>query len=115
GLEYLWMRTFAARLGYQFLQDTLGVTAGFGLRWRDRIQLDYAWAMSSGLADQHRVTLTFLFGAVAPAERARERAPVIERVPEHVPVQSLEDKVPQAEPARPRPAPESRSVPGWIY
>lgn len=120
GLEYFWLRSFGVRVGYQFLRDTVGLTAGFGLRWHARILLDYAWTMGRSLNDTQRVTLSYRFGGVAPSARAKARRPFIERAPDHEEFNGLEDKTPESyeAPARPRstPRPERPTgVPGWIY
>ena len=36
GLEYFLLKSYGVRVGYQFLRDQVGLTAGFGLRWRSR-------------------------------------------------------------------------------
>ena len=120
GMEYFFLRSYGFRLGYQLLRDTVGLTAGFGLRWHARIMLDYAWTMGRSLNDTHRVTLTYRFGGVAPSARAKQRTPFIERAPDHEEFNGLEDKTPETyePPPRPRstPRPERPTgVPGWIY
>jgi hypothetical protein len=117
GMEYFWLKSYGLRLGYQFHRDTLGLTAGFGLRWRGRILIDYAWLMGDGLSDAHRVTLSYRFGGVAPSTRGRARRPFIETVPEKEQLRNLEQEKPIIERA---PAPRPRrsrdqGVPGWIY
>lgn len=122
GAEYILLRQFAFRAGYQFLRDTVGLTAGFGYRWRSRFMIDYAWQSSDGINDTHRFTVTWRFGGVNPSLRGRERQPFIQSRPEHErePVESFEQTRP--EPAReirprqaPRQAPVQQGVPGWIY
>lgn len=119
GLEYFWLRSYGLRLGYQFNRDALGLTAGFGLRWRGRFLLDYAWLMGDGLRDSHRVTVSYRFGGVAPSARARQRRPYIETVPEKEQLRGIEQEKPimDSPPPRPRSRPRERSqgVPGWIY
>jgi hypothetical protein len=121
GMEYFWMRSFGLRVGYQFLRDTVGLTAGFGVRWRARILLDYAWTMGRGLEDTHRFTVSYRFGGVAPAARAKQRRPFIERAPDHEEFNGLEDRTPQTYEPPPKPRSTSRpdrprtGVPGWIY
>lgn len=117
GMEYFWLKSYGLRLGYQFNRDTLGLTAGFGLRWRGRILIDYAWVMGDGLSDAHRVTVSYRFGGVAPSARGRARRPFIETVPEREQLRNLEQEKPIIETA---PAPRPRrsrdaGVPGWIY
>lgn len=122
GLEYFLFKSYGARLGYQFLRDSVGLTAGFGFRWRSRILLDYAWQMGSGLSDSHRFTVSYRFGGVAPARRARQRRPFIDAdtLPDRERIrETIDEKQPEDEPVRrPRPVPrEDRpsGVPGWIY
>lgn len=120
GLEYFWMRTYGLRLGYQFLRDTVGLTAGFGLRWHARILFDYAWSMSRALGDSHRFTISYRFGGVAPSARARQRQPFIQSAPEHEKFENLQDKTPAAvePPPKPRASPRRErqiGAPGWIY
>lgn len=119
GLEYFLAKTYGFRIGYQFMQDAVGLAAGFGFRWKSRILLDYAWVSSDGLSDSHRFTVSYRFGGVAPAVRARPRRPYIEAVPEKEQLRHLDDQTPAPEPApRPRPVPRDErpaGVPGWIY
>lgn len=118
GLEYFWVKTYGARIGYQFLRDALGLTMGFGFRWRARLLLDYAWVMGRALGDSHRFTISYRFGGVAPSLRGRSRRPFIERAPEREEIQGTEEQVPQPEtPPRRRPVPreERPGIPGWIY
>jgi hypothetical protein len=119
GLEYFLLKSYGVRIGYQFLRDQVGLTAGFGLRWRSRILVDYAWSMSNSMHDQQRFTISYRFGGVAPSQRARERRPFIESMPDRDQLREhLDEKTPEAEPApRPRETPrEDRpGVPGWIY
>jgi len=116
GLECFWQKTYGLRLGYQFLQDVLGLTAGLGLRWRSRLFIDYAWSMGGALKDAHRFTVSYRFGAVSPALRARERRRII--LPERAQPEGIEEEPPPAPRRRPRPRPAPRQeqeVPGWIY
>lgn len=125
GIEYFLLRNYGVRIGYQFLRDTVGLTAGFGLRWRSRILIDYAWAMGSNtLSDTHRFTFSWRFGGVAPAVRSRNRRPFIEAVPGRERVRERERELDEAVPQRSDPPPRPRSrprqerpsgVPGWIY
>lgn len=119
GVEYFLYRTYGVRLGYQFLQSQLGLTAGVGFRWHSRILFDYAFAMANSLNDSHRFTITYRFGGVSAAERARERHPVIESMPseEHL-QENLDQEQPEVTPTqRPREEPrqDSQGVSGWIY
>ena len=119
GMEYFWLRSYGARLGYQMLRDNMGLTMGFGYRWKARVLFDYAWTMGA-LTDAHRFTATYRFGGVAPSKRARQRRPFIDRAPEYQRTESVEDKTPTMmdAPKRPRPTPRRErpsGVPGWIY
>ena len=119
GLEYFWEKLYGARLGYQFHRDEAGLTMGLGLRWQGRLMLDYAWALGQVLSSSHRVTMTYRFGGASKAQRARERRPFIESVPERVQPRDIEQRRPRVvePPARPREVPRERvqGVPGWIY
>lgn len=119
GLEYFLFKSYGVRVGYQFLRDQVGLTAGFGLRWRSRIMVDYAWSMSDVLRDSHRFTVSYRFGGVTPAERARQRRPFIESMPDEERLRErLDSEQPDVEPApRPRAVPrdDQPGVPGWIY
>lgn len=119
GLEYFWQKSYGLRFGYQFNRDALGLTAGFGLRWRGRFLIDYAWLMGdSGLSDSHRFTLTYRFGGVTPSARGRQRRPFIETVPEREQLRGIEAEKPIIDAPAPRPRrPRERStgIPGWIY
>jgi len=124
GIEYFLLRNYGFRVGYQFLRDTVGLTAGFGLRWRSRILIDYAWCMGqNSLSDTHRFTFSWRFGGVAPAVRSRNRRPFIQAVPGRERVReerNLDEAVPQRSEPPPRPRPRPRQerpsgVPGWIY
>ncbi|MFA6003168.1 MAG: PorV/PorQ family protein [Elusimicrobiota bacterium] len=115
GLEYFWLRSYGMRLGYQFLQDALGLTVGFGARWRNRIIVDYAWGLASALRDTHRFTVSYRFGGVASAVRGRERQPIIDQFPDQDDFKKLEKANPpvQEEPKYRRP--KGQGIPGWIY
>jgi hypothetical protein len=121
GLEYFWQRSYGLRMGYQFLREGVGLTAGAGLRWKARILIDYAWTMGRDLNDSHRLTFTYRFGGVAPAARGRMRRPYIERAPDHEQFENLENRRPGTPdpPPRPRSTPRRETspsgVPGWIY
>lgn len=121
GAEYFIQRSYGLRLGYRFLRDSVGLTAGIGFRWRSRILFDYAIALGRSLSDSHRVTVSYRFGSVAPAARGRARRPFIQTAPERAPVENIEERVPVEDPApRPRPRPLPRDerpagLPGWIY
>ncbi|PIR19583.1 MAG: hypothetical protein COV48_01195, partial [Elusimicrobia bacterium CG11_big_fil_rev_8_21_14_0_20_64_6] len=67
GVEYFWVKTYGVRLGYQIHRDDAGLTMGFGLRWKGRYLLDYAWALGKTLSDQHRITVSYRFGGVPPS------------------------------------------------
>ena len=47
GAEYFLLKSYGLRLGYQFLRDSVGLTVGFGLRWRGRILIDRATGQTS--------------------------------------------------------------------
>ncbi|MBI3289716.1 MAG: PorV/PorQ family protein [Elusimicrobia bacterium] len=119
GFEYFWVKTYGLRLGYQIHRDEAGLTVGFGLRWKGRFLLDYAWALGRALSDAHRVTVSYRFAGVPPSQRGRQRRPFIESVPERDQLRGIEERQPQFSepPPRPRAVPrESPSgVPGWIY
>jgi len=67
GGEYLFMKTFAVRAGYQHLfekDSELGLTAGAGVNYEMSpytIHFDYAWAAHGRLGDTQRFTLGVLF------------------------------------------------------
>lgn len=119
GLEYFWVKSYGVRLGYQIHREDAGLTMGFGLRWKGRFLLDYAWGLGKSLGDQHRITVSYRFGGVPPSQRGRQRRPFIESIPERDQLRGIEDKQPEFnEPApRPRAVPRERNtgVPGWIY
>ncbi|MBI4060408.1 MAG: PorV/PorQ family protein [Elusimicrobia bacterium] len=96
GFEYFWVRTYGVRLGYQLHREDAGLTAGFGLRWKGRYLLDYAWGLGKTLSDQHRVTFAYRFGGVTPLERGRRRRPYIESVPEREQLRGIEDRRPRS-------------------
>lgn len=116
GLEYFWEKLYGARLGYQFRRAEAGLTMGFGLRWQGRLMLDYAWALGNVLSSSHRVTMTYRFGGMPKAQRARTRRTYVEPAE---PMRGIEQRRPQVvdPPARPREVPRERTqgVPGWIY
>lgn len=119
GLEYFWVKTYGARIGYQIHRDDAGLTMGFGLRWKGRVLFDYAWGLGKTLSDQHRITVSYRFGGVPPSQRGRQRRPFIEYTPERDRLKDIEDRRPQFSepPPRPRAVPRERNtgVPGWIY
>ncbi len=119
GLEYFWVKTYGVRLGYQIHREEAGLTMGFGLRWKGRFLLDYAWGLGKILSDQHRITVSYRFGGVPPSLRGRQRRPFIESVPERGQLRNIEERQPQYSdpPPRPRAVPRERTsgVPGWIY
>jgi hypothetical protein len=118
GLEYFWIKSFGVRMGYQFLQDSMGLTVGFGLRWRGRITFDYAWGMANSLNDTQRFTVSYRFGGVTAAARGRQRQPAQETEPLEEQLKINEESAPTIDlpatrPAAPRDRPQG--VPGWIY
>lgn len=119
GLEYFWVKTYGARIGYQIHRDEAGLTMGFGLRWKGRFLLDYAWGLGKALSDQHRITVSYRFAGVTPSQRGRQRRPFIESIPERDQLRGIEDRQPEFSEPRPRPraVPRERGtgVPGWIY
>jgi hypothetical protein len=119
GLEYFWVKTYGMRIGYQIHREDAGLTGGFGLRWRGRFLVDYAWGLAKTLRDQHRITVSYRFGGVPPTQRGRQRRPFVESIPERDQLRGIEDRQPQYTdpPPRPRAVPRERStgVPGWIY
>jgi len=118
GLEYTAYRRFALRLGYRFRRAVVGLTVGFGARWR-RFGLDYAWGMTEALSDTHRISLTYRFGAVSRRNRERRRRPFIQSMPDREDLSDIEERKPEflSPPRRPRrePKPRGRPAPGWIY
>ena len=60
GTEYLFLQTFALRVGYITHQDDYGFTAGFGLR-QFGFEIDYAYAPFDIFEDVHRFTLRFTY------------------------------------------------------
>lgn len=121
GMEYFWVKTYGLRLGYQIHREDAGLTMGFGLRWKGRFLLDYAWGLAKELSNQHRITVSWRFGGVPPSQRGRQRRPFIESVPERDQLRErdIENQQPQYSepPPRPRAVPRERTsgVPGWIY
>ena len=119
GLEYFWVKTYGVRIGYQIHREDAGLTMGFGLRWKGRFLLDYAWGLGRTLSDQHRITVSYRFGGVPPSQRGRQRRPFIESVPERDQLRNIEDKQPQFTdpPPRTRAVPREKApgVSGWIY
>ena len=119
GLEYFWVKTYGARIGYQIHREDAGLTMGFGLRWKGRFLLDYAWGLGRALSDQHRITVSYRFGGVPPSQRGRQRRPFIESIPERERLRGIEDRQPEFIEPRPKPraVPRERNVgvPGWIY
>jgi len=60
GLEYWYMRKFAARVGYKFNYDEEGLTAGGGCKFgvgAAEVKFDYAYANFGALSDVHRVSM----------------------------------------------------------
>ncbi|MFI5363745.1 MAG: PorV/PorQ family protein [Elusimicrobiota bacterium] len=120
GVEYVLLKMFAVRAGYQFnQQDQSGLTIGVGCRWRERFIFDYAYDIGDLLGNAQRVTLSFRFGSVAPSVRGRQRRPFIETAPEREEMPNLENKQPFQDDDAPRPRAEPRADPqgasGWIY
>jgi hypothetical protein len=119
GVEYFWLKSFGVRMGYQFFRDSLGLTMGFGLRWREQFIFDYAWGMADTLGDTQRITLTYRFGGVTAATRSRQRQPPQETdsLQEQLPSHNSEEQSPTIELPSQRPSQRNQGegVPGWIY
>ncbi|MBI4678453.1 MAG: PorV/PorQ family protein [Elusimicrobia bacterium] len=120
GMEYFWDKTFGFRLGWQFNRQTLGLTAGLGLRWKARFTFDYGWAIGS-VGNSHRVTFGYRFGGVVQSVRGRTRRPFMEVSPGRESLPVSQDVIPIEEKprkkAKPAPPRDERptGVPGWIY
>jgi hypothetical protein len=65
GVEYLYDRTLAFRLGFEGDGDTQDLTAGAGLDLRV-LQFDYAYAPEGTLGETHRFSVIFRLGADQP-------------------------------------------------
>lgn len=121
GLEYFWVKTYGVRLGYQLHREDAGLTMGWGLRWKGRFFLDYAWGLGKTLSDQHRVTVSYRFAGVPPSSRARRSRPFIESIPERDQLRRRNSEEQRSQsidlPPRPRATPRElpSGVPGWIY
>lgn len=121
GFESFWQKNYGLRLGYQFNRDSLGLTLGFGLRWRARVLFDYAWLMGDGLSDSHRLTISYRFGGVDLAERGRQYRPVVRDLPDEeasplILQESPSAKKPASPPAKKNPpSKKPAALPGWIY
>ncbi|HVA67055.1 MAG TPA: hypothetical protein VNK24_09065 [Elusimicrobiota bacterium] len=120
GLECALPLGFAFRLGYQLHQQALGLTLGFGVKWRD-FSLDYAWAMSGPLNNLQYATLGFRFGSVVSSGRqAQPRSQNFELPTGSLPnpAPNLEQRIPVSPPANAKPQGgplDSSGVPGWVY
>ena len=119
GVEYFWLKTYGARVGYRINEgDQGGLTIGVGYRWKGRVLFDYAYDLGDLLANAQRVTLSYRFGGVPPSVRGRQRRPFIENSQEHEEMPDLEQRRPAPdETPRPRPVPREnrQGAPGWIY
>lgn len=128
GAEYWWLKTYAVRLGYEFNRAKVAFTFGFGLKWRERYLVDYAWAAETQarFGNTHRFTLAYRFGSVGQLARGKTRRPFIESSPERESLRSRETEEmpieykprPRREKPHSRPAPreaQPAGVPGWIY
>jgi hypothetical protein len=115
GAEYDLLNICAFRAGYEFLQNSMGVTAGFGLRWKSRIFIDYAWALATnGFYDLQRVTLTYRFGGAnrpeeKPGKRLREGAGG-----NISPLKNLEAQPIMSTPTNAQPNQKPNVLPGWM-
>lgn len=117
GLEYTFTKHLAARIGYQVHKEFVGLTFGFGGRWKD-IGLDYGWGYAADLGDTHRFSISWRFWAVPEAEYNRPRRGSVESVPDRDEIRELERERPETydQPKRPRrQAPSGQLAPGWIY
>ncbi len=120
GLELSLPVGFSFRTGYQWNQNALGLTLGFGVLWRD-FSLDYAWAMGGPLSDLQYATLGFRFGGVLPAGRQAQPRPQNFELPtgrtprpglnpeQIIPVAPNGNAPPQGGPM------DNGGVPGWVY
>lgn len=119
GVEYFWLKTYGARIGYQIHRDDAGLTMGMGLRWKGRVFFDYAWGLASALSNTHRMTLTYRFGSVPQAQRERTRSSSIEPVSENEESPQLQDPRPESlkpsDSPRRGPRKSSQITPTWIY
>lgn len=122
GFESFWQKNYGLRLGYQFNRDSLGLTLGFGLRWRGRVLFDYAWLMGQGLSDSHRFTISYRFAGADLSERGRQYRPVIKDFPTDGTSPLILQESPAAQEPLPRPAKKSpppkklaTPLPEWIY
>lgn len=123
GFEYLWHKTYALRLGYQFDPNKVGITVGFGAKYNNRFLIDYAWASEAkgSFSNTHRFSVTYRFAGAAKRERTIRPRAYIDKAPERETPDAVDDEPapkPRAVPRRTRPAsqPEKPAgVPGWIY
>ena len=114
GGEYRFQDILSLRIGYQFLEDVAGMTAGFGIR-RGQLSFDYAWMLFTELQDAHRVSVTYRFGgrpAKVSVPRRRkvllheeEPLPGIDAFPEPN-TKPQEDREPEYKDIQP-------TIPGW--
>ncbi|MFA6092934.1 MAG: PorV/PorQ family protein [Elusimicrobiota bacterium] len=118
GVEYLFLRNYSLRLGYQLNRDVAGLAFGFGARWQD-FSLDYAWGLNEALGDMHRFSLSWRFGRVSQHRREQAHRPYIESMPEREDLSDLEKKTPhpmEDSPRKPRRTIKNDDMlPGWIY
>ena len=93
GVEYFWVKTYGARIGYQYNRgDQGGITMGFGYRWKGRMLIDYAWDLGDKVGIGQRFTLSYRFGGVPPSVRGRQRRPFIETARERETCPDLEQR-----------------------
>lgn len=114
GVEYLLLHICAFRAGYQLLQNSMGVTAGFGLRWKSRIFVDYAWALATnGFNDLQRVTVTYRFGGeIRPGETSGKT--LRDDGDNLSPLQNLEEQPILTTPSNAQPNQKPDVLPGWM-
>lgn len=117
GLEYQFVKSLSARIGYQVHKEIVGLTFGFGAKWKN-FGFDYGWGYAEDLGDTHRFGFSFRFGAVPIREREKPRRSFIESVPDRDELRDLERERPETydQPKKPRRrAPDPAGAPGWLY
>ena len=114
-MEYFLLKSYGLRLGYQFLRDSVGLTVGFGLRWRGRVLIDYAWGMSNTLGDTQRISLTYRFAGVPASLRGRQRQHLLDTTPGQAEPHQEESAPIEVPPNQAAPSARPEGLPGWIY
>ena len=116
GAEYFLLKSYGLRLGYQFLRDSVGLTVGFGLRWRGRVLIDYAWGMSNTLGDTQRISLTYRFAGVPASIRGRQRQQrLLDTTPGEAEPSREQSSPIEIPPNKAAPSVRPEGLPGWIY